>query len=91
MAEKLVEASTNDGAWMDVAANGARVERVPPIKVIAIIHNKKHKREQSHHYFQIIGDIKHSSFSPLVFSFVGGTAQKAIIFYNHFTSLSAEK
>ena len=45
----------------------------------------------NHHYLQHILDIEQSSFSPLVFSSVGGMAKEASIFYKSLAYLLAEK
>ena len=52
---------------------------------------EKYQQEKKHYYLQYIKDIEYSSFSPLVFFFVGGMAKEATTFYKHLTSLQAEK
>ena len=52
---------------------------------------RSHEKEKKWLYLQRIRDMEHSSFSPLVFSFTGGMAKEASIFYKRLASLLSEK
>ena len=52
---------------------------------------RRHEMEKRRSYEQRVREIEHSSFTPLVFSAVGGMGAAASVFYRRLASLLAEK
>ena len=52
---------------------------------------RRHEMEKQRSYEQRVREIEHSSFTPLVFSAVGGMGAAASVFYRRLASLLAEK
>ena len=99
-------ANTEDGARLDIAANGfwgGRLERmfldVRVFNPIAPSNRRtsldkcfsKHEKEKKRAYEQRVCEIEHASFTPLVMSATGGLAKEATNFYKRLASLLAEK
>ena len=98
--------NTQDGAWLDIAANsvwGGRFQRTYfDVRVLnphapSNRHTqmsacyRKHKRAKKRAYEQRIREVAHASFTPLVLSATGGLAIEAISFYKRLASLLASK
>ena len=99
-------ANIQDGARLDIAANGVwggRLERtnfdVRVFNPIAPSNRnlppstayRKHEREKKRAYEQRVREVEHSSFTPLVLSASGGMGTEATIFYKRLASLLAGK
>ena len=52
---------------------------------------RRHEMEKRRSYEQRVREIEHSSFTPLLFSAVGGMGAAASVFYKRLASLLAEK
>ena len=52
---------------------------------------RKHEREKKRAYEQRVREVDHSTFTPLVFSAMGGMASKATNFYKRLASMLALK
>ena len=99
-------ANVEEGACLDIRASGfwgsrhesaffdVRVfnpyalsnHRPSPVAVY-----RRHEMEKRRSYEQRVREIEHSSFTPLVFSAVGGMGAAASVFYKRLASLLAEK
>ena len=99
-------ANTEDGARLDIAANGfwgGRLERmfldVRVFNPLAPSNRRtsldkcfsKPEKEKKRAYEQRVCEIEHASFTPLVMSATGGLAKEATNFYKRLASLLAEK
>ena len=99
-------ANREDGARLDIAANGlwgGRYERTfvdvrifnphAPTNANQAISTcyKTHERIKKRAYEQRVRDIEHASFTPLVMSATGGMANEATQFYKRLASRLAEK
>ena len=102
----LYTAITEDGARLDIAANGfwgRRLERAFFYVRVFNPHapsNKRHHPSASyrHHenlkkraYEQRIRDVEHGSFTPLIFSVTGGLGRIAITTYKRLASMLSSK
>ena len=98
-------ANITEGAWLDVAMNGfwgGKYERsfldvrvfnphAPSNKNISIQKcYKKHEMEKKRVCEQRIWEVEHATFTPLVFSAIGGFGKEATAFYKHLVSSLAE-
>ena len=105
---QLSRASANqeDGARLDVAANGiwgGRYEKTYlDVRIVnphapsnrnqgQIAMYKKHEREKKKAYEQRVREVEHSTFTPVVLSATGGMGNEETIFYKRLASLLAEK
>ena len=52
---------------------------------------RHHENTKKHTYEACVHEVKHGTFTPLVFSVTGGMADQAIVFYKHLASLLSEK
>ena len=99
-------ANTQDGARLDLSANGVwggRSEKTffdvrvfnphaPSNKSLAPpACYRKHEREKKRAYEQRVREVEHSTFTPLVFSATGGMASEATNFYKRLASMLALK
>ena len=97
-------ANSQDGARLDVSANGVWGGRFQKTYFDVRVFNphapsnrnqtpsacyRKHEREKKRAYDQRIREVEHSSFSPLVFSATGGMGRKATCFYKRLASMLA--
>lgn len=95
--------NTQDGARLDIAANGfwgGRFERTffdvrvfnphAPSNRTSRCY-RKHELEKKRQYEQRVREIEHASFTPLVLSATGGMASEATIFYKRLASCLATK
>ena len=99
----LATSNTQDGARLDVAMNGFWGGQSEKCFVNVRVFNpyaasnklsvayKKHENIKQRAYGQRIQEVKHASFSPLVFSATGGLAHEATIFYKRLASLLSNK
>ena len=95
--------NTQDGARLDIAANGfwgGRLERTYfDVRVFnphaASNRNtnsyRKHKLEKKQQYEQCVREVEHASFTPLILSVTGGMANQATVFYKRLASCLAMK
>ena len=98
--------NTNDGARLDISANGfwgGRFEKTymdvrvfnphaPSNRNTSIPQSyRKHEQVKKRAYDQRIREIEHATFTPLVLSATGGLAKQAEVFYKRLASLSASK
>ena len=98
--------NTQDGARLDIAANGfwgGRFERTFFDVRIFNPHAqsnrhsnptasyRKHEMIKKRHYDQRIREVEHASFTPLVFSATGGMAKEATVFYKRLALLLSTK
>ena len=98
--------NTQDGARLDIAVNGfwgGKHERTfCDVRVFnphaSSNHNcslpntyRKHEREKKNAYEKRLLEVEHSSFTPLIFSATGGTANSTRVFYQRLASLLANK
>ena len=95
--------NTQDGARLDIAANGfwgGRYERTFFDVRIFNPHAptnrhprcyKKHELEKKRQYEQRVREVEHASFTPLVLSVTGGMANEASVFYKRLASELATK
>ena len=99
-------ANTQDGARLDIAANGVwggTFERTyfdvrvfnphAPSNRLTLLTfcYKKHEREKKRAYEQRIREIEHATFTPLVLLATGGLANEANVFYKRLASKLASK
>lgn len=99
-------ANTEDGARLDIAANGfwgGRYERTyfdvrvfnplaPSNRQQSLAATyRKHERAKIRAYEQRVRDIEHSSFTPLVMSLTGGCGSAASVVYKRLAAMLAEK
>ena len=99
-------ANSQDGARLDVSANGVWGGRFQKTYFDVRVFNphapsnrnqtpsacyRKHEREKKRAYDQRIREVEHSSFSPLVFSATGGMGREATCFYKRLASMLAHK
>ncbi len=98
-------ANTQDGARLDISANGVwggRQEKTyfdvrvfnphaPSNKGSLTSCYNKHEREKKRSYEQRIREIEHASFTPLVMSTTGGIGREATTFYKRLASLLSYK
>ena len=106
--ERLIGASANteDGARLDIAANGfwgGRFERTyfdvrvfnphaPTNRQQSLASTyKKHERMKIRAYEQRVREVEHGSFTPLVMSLTGGVSNAANTFYKRLASMLSEK
>ena len=95
--------NTQDGARLDIAANGfwgGRFERTFFDVRVFNPHApsnrhpncyRKHEMEKKRQYEQRVREIEHASFTPLVLSATGGMANEATVFYKRLASCLAAK
>ena len=95
--------NTQDGARLDIAANGfwgGRFERTffdvrmfnphaPSNRTLRCY--RKHELERKCQYEQRVREIEHASFTPLVLLATGGMASEATVFYKRLASCLATK
>ena len=99
-------ANSQDGARLDVSANGVWGGRFQKTYFDVRVFNplapsnrnqapvavyRKHELEKKRAYQQRIQEVEHSSFTPLVLSATGGMGNEATIFYKRLASLLAQK
>ena len=99
-------ANTQDGARLDVSANGVWGGRHEKTYFDVRVFNphapsnrsqslptcyRKHEREKKRAYEQRIREVEHSTFTPLVFSAAGGMGREATCFYKRLASMLAQK
>ncbi|MDD9818414.1 MAG: hypothetical protein OXU61_09830, partial [Gammaproteobacteria bacterium] len=98
-------ANSQDGARLDVSANGVwggRFEKTffdvrvfnpyaPSNNQTPSVCYRKHEQEKNRAYEQRICEVEHSSFTPLVFSATGGMGREATCFYKRLASMLAQK
>ena len=99
-------ANTQDGACLDIAANGVwggTFERTyfdvrvfnphAPSNRLTLLTScyKKHEREKKRAYEQRIREIEHATFTPLVLAATVGLANEANVFYKRLASKLASK
>ena len=99
-------ANTEDGARLDIAANGfwgGQFERAyfdmrvfNPHAPMNRQHTltstyRKHERMKIRAYEQRVREVEHGSFTPLVMSLTGGASNAANIFYKRLASMVSEK
>ena len=99
-------ANSQDGARLDVSANGVWGGRFQKTFFDMRVFNplapsnrnqapvavyRKHELEKKRAYQQRIQEVEHSSFTPLVLSATGGMGNEATIFYKRLVSLLAQK
>ena len=99
-------ANTDDGARLDIAADGfwegSSQRTFFDVRIFnslapSNIHSnstssyRKHEKEKKRAYAQRVQQIEHSSFTPLVLSATGGFGSEAKVFYKRLASLLAEK
>jgi len=99
-------ANSQDGARLDVSANGVWGGRFQKTYFDVRVFNplapsnrnqapaavyRKHELEKKRAYQQRIQEVEHSSFTPLVLSATGGMGNEATTFYKHLASLLAQK
>ena len=99
-------ANSQDGARLDVSANGVwggRYEKTffdvrvfnplaPSNKnLVPAAAYRKHEREKKRAYEQQVREVEHSSFTPLVLSATGGMGNEATNFYKRLATLLAKK
>ena len=95
--------NTQDGARLDIAANGfwgGRFERTFFDVRVFNTHApsnrnsrcyRKHELEKKRQYEKRVREIEHASFTPLVLSATGGMASEATVFYKRLASCLASK
>ena len=98
--------NTQDGARLDIAANGVWGGRFERTYFDVRVFNphapsnrhtqmsacyRKHERAKKRAYEQRIREVEHASFTPLVLSATGGLAIEATNFYKRLASLLASK
>ena len=95
--------NTQDGARLDIAANGfwgGRYERTFFDVQVFNPHApsnrhpncyRKHELEKKRRYEQPVREIEHASFTPLVLSATGGMANQATVFYKRLASCLSMK
>ena len=101
-----VTANSQDGARLDVSANGVWGGRFEKTYFDVRVFNpyapsnkkqtpatcyRKHKREKKRVYDQRVREVEHSSFTPLIFSATGGMGREATCFYKRLASMLANK
>ena len=99
-------ANSQDGARLDVSANGVWGGRFENTFFDVRVFNphapsnknqtlsacyRKHEKEKKRVYEQRIREVEHSSFTPLVFSATGGMGREATCFYKRLASMLAQK
>ena len=99
-------ANTQDGARLDIAANGLWGGRFERTYVDVRIFNphapsnhhpslaacyKKHENIKKRTYQRRVCEVEHASFTPLVMSATGGMAREATVFYKRLASCLATK
>ena len=99
-------ANSQDGARLDVSANGVwggRYEKTffdvrvfnplaPSNKnLVPAAAYRKHEREKKRAYEQRVREVEHSSFTPLILSATGGMGNEATNFYKRLATLLAKK
>ena len=99
-------ANSQDGARLDVSANGVWGGRFQKTYFDVRVFNlfapsnrnqapaalyRKHKLEKKQAYQQWIQEVEHSSFTPLVLSATGGMGNEAPILYKPLASLLSQK
>ena len=95
--------NTQDGARLDIAANGFWGGRLECTYFDVRVFNphaasnrntnsyRKHKLEKKRQYEQCVREVEHASFTPLVLSATGGMANQATVFYKRLASCLAMK
>ncbi len=98
-----LSANAQDGARLDIAANGVWGGRFERTYFDVRVFNphafsnrhpncyRKHEMEKKRKYEQRIREVEHSSFTPLVMSATGGMANQATVFYKRLASSLAQK
>ena len=91
----LASSNTEDGARLDISANGFWGDHCEKIYTDVKVFNphapsnrttntksiyRKHELSKKHLYEARIRDVEHSSFTPLIFSATGGMANEATVF-----------
>ena len=99
-------ANSQDGARLDVSANGVWGGRFEKTFFDVRVFNphapsnknltpsacyRKHEKEKKRAYEQRIREVEHSSFTPLVLSATGGMGREATSFYKRLSSMLAQK
>ena len=99
-------ANTQDGARLDISANGVWGGRFEKTFLDVRVFNPlapsnrhstpstcymKHEREKKRAYEQRVREIEHASFTPLVLSSTGGMGREATTFYKRIASLLSDK
>ena len=98
--------NTSDGAHLDIAVNGfwgGRYEQTfidvwvfdfpiqPKHQHLQLLLKTRKRYLKKHVYKQCIGEVEHSSFTPLVFSATAGMVRLGSVLYMRFASRLAEK
>ena len=96
-------ANTQDGARLDIAADGCWGGRFEHTFFDVCVFNphapsnrhphcyRKHEQEKKRQYEQRVREVKHASFTPLVLSATGGMANEVTVFYKRLASCLAIK
>ena len=99
-------ANTQDGARLDIAANGVWGGNFERTYFDVRVFNphaptnrhtqlascyRKHEREKKRAYEQRVREVEHATFTPLVMAATGGLANEANVFYKRLASMLATK
>ena len=99
-------ANTQDGARLDISANGVWGGRLEKTFFDVRVFNphapsnknmplpacyRKHEREKKRAYEQRVREVEHSSFTPLVIAATGGLGNEATTFYKRLASMLSQK
>ena len=98
-------ANTEDSARLDIKASGFWKDSKDAFFDVRVVHPfapsyrgqriaslyRQHELKKRAEYGQRIREVEHGTFTPLVFTTIGGTAGEATVFYKRLASLLAEK
>ena len=102
----LASSNNNDGARLDIAANGFWGGRCEKTYVDVKVFNphapsnrsnnskavyRRHEMSKKRSYEARIREVEHGTFTPLIFSATGGMADEATTFYKRLASLLSDK